>query len=199
MPVTPNMLAGASGFSSIRTTRPASSRTGHAEVAQVLGLVDGCEQDARARRVGPKGVDHRLDRALHDVVGQHDEDRVTVDKALRLAQGLGNAAGLVLIAVEEPADPECAPVAEQPQELAGMGTPGDEHDLVDPGVDQRFNGPGDHGPVVNRQQVLVGDARERVEARAGTPRQQDTLHRLTPFRPSLAPFMSFAPRLPSRK
>ena len=38
----------------------------------------------------------------------------------------------------------------------------------------------DHGPVVDRQQVLVGDAGEGVKPRAGAPGQDDALHRRKP-------------------
>ena len=88
--------------------------------------------------------------------------------------------GLLLVAVGEPVDAELVPVAEQPEELAGVGAPRDQHDLGDPGLDQRLDRPLDHRPVVDRQQVLVGDAGEREQPRAGPPGQKDALHRRQP-------------------
>ena len=126
---------------------------------------------------GPEGVDHRLDRSLHDVVGQHHQHRVAVDESGRQPEGLGDAAGPVLVAVAEPVDAELVAVAQQPEELAGVGAPGDQHDLGDPGVHQRLDAPVDHRPVVDRQQVLVGDPGERMEPRAGPTGEDDALHR----------------------
>ena len=51
-----------------------------------------------------------------------------------------------------------------------MGSPGDQHDLVDAGVDQGFDRPGDHGPIPDREQVLVGYFCERKKAAAGASR-----------------------------
>ena len=102
-----------------------------AEVAQVLRLGHRASRMRAPVGIGPEGVDHGPDGALHDVVGQHDEHRVAVDEALGQAQGLGDAAGLLLVGVGEPVDAELVPVAQQAQELAGVGAPGDQHDLVD--------------------------------------------------------------------
>ena len=46
---------------------------------------------------------------------------------------LRDSAGLLLVAVGEPVDPVLVPVAEQPEELAGVRAARDEHQLVDAG------------------------------------------------------------------
>ena len=84
--------------------------------------------------------------------------------------------GLVLVGVGQPVDAELVPVAQQAQELTGVDAAGDQHDLVDTGRDQGLDGPGDHRPVVDGQQVLVGDAGERVQPGAGAPGQEHALH-----------------------
>ena len=69
------------------------------------------------------------------------------------------------------------PVAEQPEELARVGAAGDEHQLGDARVDERLDRVGDHRPVVDRQQVLVGDQRQRMQARTGAAGQDHALER----------------------
>ncbi len=69
------------------------------------------------------------------------------------------------------------PVAEQAEELARVRPAGDQHQLVDPGVDERLDRKVDHRPVVNRQQMLVRDPRQRMEPGAGAAGQDDALHR----------------------
>ena len=154
----------------------------HPQMAQVLVLLHRCEQDAGSVGVGGEGVDHRFDGPFDDVVGQHDQHRVAVDEPGGQPEGLGDAAGLLLIAVAEPVDAELVAVPQQAQELPGVGSPGHQHDLGDPGVDQRLDAPVDHRPVVDRQQVLVGDPGQRMQPRAGPPGQDDALHGPQPRR-----------------
>ena len=153
---------------------------GDPEVAQVLGLGHLGQQDPRAGRVTLEGIHHGPDRALDHVVGQHHEHRIAADEPFGEAQGLGDAARPLLVAVGQPVDPELVAVAQQAQELAGVGTPGDQHDLGDPCADQCLDGPLDHRPVVDRQQVLVGDPGQRVEPGARASGQQDALHERHP-------------------
>ena len=121
-------------------------------------------------------VDRRADGAADDVVGQHDHHPVAVDEALGQRQGLGDAAGPLLVGVGEAVDAPLVAAAEEAEELAGVGAAGDHHDLVDPGRDQGLDGVGDHRPVVDRQEVLVGDAGEGVEPGPGPPCEDDAFH-----------------------
>ena len=89
---------------------------------------------------------------------------------------LGDPARLLLVAVREPVDSVLVPVAEQAQELAGMRAARDDHQLGDPGADERLDREADHRPVVDRQQVLVRDPRQRVEATPGPAGEDDALH-----------------------
>ncbi len=118
---------------------------------------------------GPEG-------ALDDVVPEHDEHRVAPHEPLGEAQRLGDAPGPVLVGVAEPVDAVLVAVAEEAQEFSGVGAPGDDHHLVDPGQDQRLDGVADHGAVVDGQEVLVGDPGERVQPRPAPSRQDDALH-----------------------
>ena len=148
----------------------------------MLGLLHCGEQDPCPDRIGPERIDHGFDRPLHDVVGQHDEHRIAPDETLGQAKCFGDAARLLLIPVGEPVDAELVAVAQQAQELPGMGAAGHQHDLVDSGIDERLYRPGDHRTVVDREQMLVGDAGQGVEARARTARQEHTFHRRRPRR-----------------
>ena len=71
---------------------------------------------------------------------------------------------------------ELAAVAEQGQELAGVVAARDDHDLVDAGQHQRLDRIEDHRLVVDRQQVLVGDPRERMQSGARAAGENDALH-----------------------
>ncbi len=80
------------------------------------------------------------------------------------AERLGDATRLLLVGVGQLVNAVLAAVAEQPQELTGVGSAGDQHDLVDPTRDDRLDRPLDHGAIEDRKEVFVGDARQRVEA-----------------------------------
>src|SRR5881397_1272199 len=61
--------------------------------------------------------------------------------------------------------------------LTGVRAPRDEHEHEQPRADQDLDRVADHRPVVDRQQVLVGDAREWVQPASGPAGQDDALHR----------------------
>ena len=116
--------------------------------------------DARSsRRTG-------LIEPLEDVVREHHEHAVVASEAMREPERVGDAALLLLVGVLEEADPVGVAVAEQAEELARVGAPGDEHQLLDACRDDRVDGVRDHRAVVDRQQVLVRDPRQRMEAAA---------------------------------
>ena len=59
---------------------------------------------------------------------------------------------------------------------ARVGVAGVDHQLGHARVDERFDRIRDHRPVVDRQQVLVRDPRERIEPGALAARENDALH-----------------------
>jgi hypothetical protein len=67
-------------------------------------------------------------------------------------------------------------VAEQPEELARVRSAGHEHHVGDSGPNERLDRVRHHRPVVDGQQVLVRDARQRVQACALPAREDDALH-----------------------
>ena len=146
----------------------------------MLGLVHLRQQDARADGIGAEGVDHGPDGPLDDVVGQHDQHRPALGEVRGQPERLGDAARLLLVRVGQLVDAVLAPVAEQAQELAGVGPAGDEHDLVDAARHHGLDRPGDHRAVVDRQQVLVRDPGQGVQARARPAGEDDALHDRAP-------------------
>ena len=142
----------------------------------MLVLLDVREHDATAALLLLEVLGDRLQRPLEDVVGEHHAHLVAGDEVLREPERLGDAAGLLLVAVREQVEAVLAAVSEQAEELAGMRPTGDEHQLDDPRLDERLDGVRDHRPVEERQQVLVRDPRERMEARARAACEDDALH-----------------------
>ena len=174
--MTANCDGGDSGFSTISRDAVAVHH-GDAEMAQVLVLLDLREHDARALLLPLEVLDDRLQRALEDVVGEHHAAPCRAPtKCSASPSASAMPPGLLLVAVREQVDAVLVAVAEQPEELARVRPAGDEHQLVDARLDERLDRVGDHRPVVERQQVLVRDPRQRMEPRARAAGEDDALH-----------------------
>ena len=130
-------------------------------MAQVLVVGDLGEDHTCPSLLDGEPLHNRRERALEDVVREQDAAAVAADEPLREPEGLGDAARALLVGVEETFDPVLVPVAEQPKELAGVSAARDEHQLREAGLDERLDRVRHHRPVVQRQQVLVRDARQR--------------------------------------
>ena len=65
---------------------------------------------------------------------------------------------------------------EQPQEVARGVTAGHDHDVAQTGAAERLERVVDHRLVVNRKQVFVRHLRQRTQARAEPPGEDDALH-----------------------
>ena len=103
----------------------------------------------------------------------------------RQAKGFGDAAFAFLIGVIDVLQPEVAAIAQQAQEIAGILAAGDQQDFLDPRVHQSLDGVIHHGLVVDRKQMLIGDAGQRIEPAAGSACKDDTFH-LSLYFPGLA-------------
>src|SRR5207245_11246986 len=97
-------------------------------------------------------------------------------KILGQAKSFGDAASTFLIGVIEMAQSELCSVAEKPKELAGMIATGDHHDSLDASAGELLERVVHHWPVVDGEQMLVCDARERVQALAGPAGEDDPPH-----------------------
>ena len=136
---------------------------------EVLRLADVCKEDARAMLLSFEVANRLFDRAGVDVVRQHDDDPLAAYELARQAQSLGDAARALLPAVLEI-------VAQQSLEVVDVVGAGDEHQLDEAGSGERVDCPLHHGLVPDRQEVLVGDLRQRIEPRPGAAREDDSLH-----------------------
>ena len=147
----------------------------------MLVLLELREHDAAASLLALEVLGHRTQRPLEDVVGEQHADLVAVHEPHRQPERLGDPARAVLVRVEEPVDPVVVAVAEQAEELPGVRAAGHEHQLLDSRLDERLDGVRHHRPVVQRQQVLVRDPGQRVQAAPGAAGQDHALHRSISF------------------
>ena len=122
-------------------------------------------------------VGRRQDVALDDVVAQHHADLLPVGEVLGQRQGVGDTAFAFLVGVVDVFQAELFAVGEQTQKIAGIAPSGDDQNLSNPGIDESLNRVVDHRPVIDRQQMFVGDFGEREQAASRTTGQYDTLHR----------------------
>ncbi len=103
-------------------------------------------------------------------------DLVAGGPMARQTKGFGDAPLALLIGVVQMPQAKVLAVAQEGQKIPGLAPAGDDHDLLNPGVDQGLDRVVDHRFVKNRQEVLVGDLRQRKEARAKSAGQDDALH-----------------------
>ena len=118
--------------------------------------------------------------AFNDVVAQHDADFVALGPGLGQPQRIGDAGFSFLIGEAELLQAELLAVLQQAQKIAGVVPAGDDQDVANAGIHQRLQRIEDHGLVIHRQQVLVGDTSQWIQTRADAARQDYALHR-SPF------------------
>ena len=132
-----------------------------------LGVLDG------ARQVAGQAV------AVEDVVAQHERARLTVNELLADGEGLRQAVRARLLGIGE-VHAVARAVPEQALEVGEVGRRGDDQDVPDARQHEGGQRVVDHGLVVDRQQLLGGHERERVQARAGPAGEDDAFHNITP-------------------
>ena len=145
-----------------------------------LGVLDG------ARQVARKAV------AVEDVVAEHQGARLAGDELLADGERLRQAVGARLLGVGEPHAVARA-VPEQALEVGEVRRRGDDQDVPDARQHEGAKREVDHGLVVDRQQLLGGHERERVQTGAGPAGEDDAFHELTSFRMSLIVVMALEP------
>lgn len=128
-----------------------------------LGVLDG------ARQVAGQAV------AVEDVVAEHQGARLAGDELLADGERLGQAVGARLLCVGE-VHAVAGAVPEQALEVGQVGRRGDDQDVPDARQHEGGQRVVDHGLVVDRQQLLGGHERERVQARAGPASEDDAFH-----------------------
>ena len=140
-------------------------------VAEDRGAARLCVLDG-ARQVARKAV------AVEDVVAEHEGARLAVDELLADGEGLRQAVRARLLGVGE-VHAVARAVPEQALEVGEVRRRGDDQDVPDARQHEGGQRVVDHGLVVDRQQLLGGHERERVQARAGPACEDDAFHSIT--------------------
>ena len=113
--------------------------------------------------------------AVEDVVAEHERARLAGDEVLADGEGLGQAVGARLLSVGE-VHAVARAVPEQALEVGKVRRRGDDQDVTDARQHEGGQRVVDHWLVVDRQQLLGGHERERVQARAGPAGEDDAFH-----------------------
>ena len=137
-------------------------------VAEDRGSTGLCVLDG-ARQVARQAV------AVEDVVTQHERARLAGDEVLADGEGLREAVRARLLGVGE-VHAVARAVPEQALEVGEVRRRGDDQDVPDARQHEGAKRVVDHGLVVDRQQLLGGHERERVQAGAGPAGEDDALH-----------------------
>lgn len=148
--------------------------------AEALGVVHVVAEDRGPPRLGVLDGARQVARqavAVEDVVAEHEGARLAVDEFLADGEGLRQAVGARLLGVGE-VHAVARAVPEQALEVGEVGRRGDDQDVPDARQHEGGQRVVDHGLVVDRQQLLGGHERERVQARAGPAGEDDAFHRI---------------------
>ena len=146
--------------------------------AEALGVVHVVAEDRGAARLGVLHGARQVARqavAVEDVVAQHERARLAGDELLADGEGLRQAVRARLLGVGE-VHAVARAVPEQALEVGQVGRRGDDQDVPDARQHEGAEWVVDHGLVVDRQQLLGGHERERVQARAGPAGEDDAFH-----------------------
>ena len=149
--------------------------------AEALGVVHVVAEDRGEARLcvldGARQV-ARQAVAVEDVVAQHQGARLAGDKVLADREGLRQAVGARLLCIGE-VHAVARAVPEQALEVGEVRRRRDNEDVTDARQHEGGQRVVDHGLVVDRQQLLGGHERERVQARAGPACEDDAFHSIT--------------------
>ena len=150
--------------------------------AEALGVVHVVAEDRGAARLRVLDGARQVARqavAVEDVVAQHQGARLAVNELLADGEGLGQAVRRGLLGVGQ-VHAVARAVPEQALEVGQVGRRGDDQDVPDARQHEGAERVVDHGLVVDRQQLLGGHERERVQAGAGPAGEDDAFHNITP-------------------
>ena len=146
--------------------------------AEALGVVHVVAEDRGAARL--RVLDGLLQVAaeavaVEDVVAQHQGARLAGDKVLADREGLRQAVGARLLCIGE-VHAVARAVPEQALEVGEVRRRRDNEDVTDARQHEGGQRVVDHGLVVDRQQLLGGHERERIQAGAGPAGEDNAFH-----------------------
>lgn len=151
--------------------------------AEALGVVHVVAEDRGAARLGVlDGARQVAGQAVsvEDVVAQHERARLTVNELLADGEGLRQAVGAWLLGIGE-VHAVARAVPKQALEVGEVRRRGDDQDVPDARQHEGGQRVVDHGLVVDRQQLLGGHERERVQAGSGPAGEDDAFHIIRPL------------------
>lgn len=146
--------------------------------AEALGVVHMVAEDSGAARLGVLDGARQVAGqaiAVEDVVAEHQRARLAGDEVLADGEGLGQAVRARLLGVGE-VHAVARAVPEQALKVGEVGRRGDDQNVPDARQHEGAKRVVDHGLVVDRQQLLGGHERERVQAGSGPAGEDDALH-----------------------
>ena len=146
--------------------------------AEALGVVHVVAEDRGAARLGVLDGARQMTAeavAVEDVVAEHEGARLAGDEVLADGERLREAVRRGLLGVGE-VHAVARAVPEQALEVGQVGRGGDDQDVPDARQHERGQRVVDHGLVVDRQQLLGGHERERVQAGAGPAGEDNAFH-----------------------
>ena len=146
--------------------------------AEALGVVHVVAEDRGAARLGVLDGARQVARqavAVEDVVAEHQGARLAGDEVLADGERLREAVGARLLGVGQ-VHAVARAVPEQALEVGEVRRRGDDQDVPDARQHEGGQRVVDHGLVVDRQQLLGGHERERVQAGAGPAGEDDAFH-----------------------
>ena len=151
--------------------------------AEALGVVHVVAEDRGAARLGVLDSARQMAGqavAVEDVVAEHEGARLAGDEVLADGEGLREAVRARLLGVGE-VHAVARAVPEQALEVGEVRRRGDDQDVPDARQHEGAKRVVDHGLVVDRQQLLGGHERERVQACAGPAGEDDAFHIIRPL------------------
>ena len=151
--------------------------------AEALGVVHVVAEDRGAARLGVLDGARQVARqavAVEDVVAEHERARLAGDEVLADGEGLRQAVRRGLLCVGQ-INSVARAVPEQALEVGEVSRRGDDQDVADARQHKGAKRVVDHGLVVDRQQLLGGHERERVQAGAGPAGEDEALQCTIPF------------------
>lgn len=165
--------------------------------AEALGVVHVVAEDRGAARLcvlhGARQVAGQA-VAVEDVVAEHQRARLAGDELLADGEGLREAVGARLLGVGQ-VHAVARAVPEQALEVGEVGRRGDDQDVPDARQHEGAERVVDHGLVVDRQQLLGGHERERVQARAGPAGEDDAFHIIRPLQSKIVIYQAVSKSL----
>jgi len=118
------------------------------------------------------GVAEEVEFSVEDVVAEDEADRRAADEVLGDEEGLRDAFRLGLLGVLE-THAEVRAIAKEAAELGQILGRGDDENLADAAEHERGERVVDHRLVIDGQELLAGDAGERVQTGAGAAGEED--------------------------